>query len=76
VVLRLKKPTRDGKTEIAILSSIAADVASTATVAELYRGRWSVEGLFQTVTQNFNVQIQTLGYPVIGFVFLLCSNGS
>lgn len=63
VVLRLKKNTRNGENEIAILSSLASDVAGTAQVAELYRGRWSIEGLFQTVTQNFNSEIQTLGYP-------------
>jgi IS4 transposase len=63
VVLRLKKVTRDGEREIAILTSLPQTVASATDVADLYRGRWSVETLFQTVTKNFEGEIQTLGYP-------------
>ena len=63
VVLRLKKVTRDGDREIAILTSLPQTVASATDVADLYRGRWSVETLFQTVTKNFEGEIQTLGYP-------------
>jgi IS4 transposase len=63
VVLRLKKVTRDGDLEIAILTSLPKTVASAADVAQLYRGRWSVETLFQIVTNNFEGEIQTLGYP-------------
>ena len=51
--MRLKKVTRDGDWEIAILTSLPQTVASATDVAELYRGRWSVETLFQTVTKNF-----------------------
>ena len=28
-----------------------------------YPNRWSLETLFQTVTENFNGEIQTLAYP-------------
>ena len=63
VVVRLKKVTRDGDWEIAILTSLHQTVASATDVAELYRGRWSIETLFQTVTKNFEGEIQTLGYP-------------
>jgi hypothetical protein len=38
-------------------------IADTAKFAQLYRDRWSVETLFQTVTANFNGEIQTLAYP-------------
>ena len=63
VVLRLKKVTRDGDREIAILTSLPQTVASATDVADLYRGRWSIETLFQTVTKNFDGEIKTLGYP-------------
>lgn len=63
VVLRLKKVTRNGDREIAILTTLPKAVASAADVAQLYRGRWSVETLFQIVTKNFEGEIQTLGYP-------------
>jgi hypothetical protein len=63
VVLRLKKVTRDGDWEIAILTSLPQTVASATDITQLYRGRWSVETLFQIVTKNFEGEIQTLGYP-------------
>ncbi|MEG4294762.1 transposase [Microcoleus sp. C2C3] len=59
----MKKVTRDGDWEIAILTTLPQTVASATDVAELYRGRWSIETLFQTVTKNFEGEIQTLGYP-------------
>jgi Transposase DDE domain len=63
VVVKLFKPTRDKELEIAILTNLSPQVADTAKVAQLYRDRWSVETLFQTVTANFNGEIQTLAYP-------------
>ncbi len=63
VKLKLKKPTRDKDWEIAILTNLPQTDADAATVAELYRRRWSLETLFQTVTENFNGEILTLAYP-------------
>ncbi|MGI8503019.1 MAG: hypothetical protein ACR2LR_18070 [Hassallia sp.] len=37
--------------------------ADAAKIADLYRNRWSIETLFQTVIENFNGEIQTLAYP-------------
>lgn len=63
VVIKLFKPTRDQEKEIAILTNLSSQVADTACIAHLYRNRWSVETLFQTVTENLNGEIQTLAYP-------------
>jgi hypothetical protein len=63
VVVRLHQPTRDGDTEIAILTNLPESVADSFLVARLYRGRWTVETFFQTVTTNFQCEIKTLGYP-------------
>jgi Transposase DDE domain len=63
IVVKLFKPTRDKDSEIAILTNLSPLVADTAHIARLYRDRWSVETLFQTVTENFNGEIQTLAYP-------------
>ncbi|MGJ5676844.1 MAG: hypothetical protein ACR9NN_25115 [Nostochopsis sp.] len=63
VVLKLKKPTRNGENEIAILTMLPTPAVTAAVVTELYQGRRSVENLFQTVTENYECQIQTLGYP-------------
>jgi hypothetical protein len=63
IVVKLFKPTRDKDSEIAILTNLSPLVADTAHIARIYRDRWSVETLFQTVTENFNGEIQTLAYP-------------
>jgi len=63
VLVRLDKPTRDGETEVGILTNIPAEDASAAKIAELYQERWTLEGLFQTLTQILNGEIPSLGYP-------------
>ena len=63
IVVKLEKPTRDGETEIAILTNLPASHASSILVSQLYRKRWRVETLFQVVTQTFHCEIKTLGYP-------------
>ncbi len=62
IVLKLFAPTRDKEWEIAIFSNLT-EVVTAAKIAEIYRNRWTIENLFQTVTQNFNGEIQTLAYP-------------
>jgi hypothetical protein len=62
IVLKLFVPTRDKEWEIAIFSNLPDEVPA-ATIAEIYRNRWSLESLFHTVTENFNGEIQTLAYP-------------
>jgi Transposase DDE domain len=63
ILVRLDKPTRDGDTEVGILTNAPADDASAARVAEVYQKRWTLEGLFQTLTQTLNGEIPSLGYP-------------
>lgn len=65
VVVRLDKPTRDGDAEIAILTNVPVRDACAAKIAELYRDRWTLEGLFQTLTQTLNGEIPSLGYPKV-----------
>lgn len=63
IVLRLAKPTRHGDAEIVVLTNLPATVADAVRVMRLYRQRWQIEGLFLTVTQNFEGEIKTLAYP-------------
>ena len=63
VVVRLHQPTRDGDSEIAILTNLPSTIADSLLVARLYHGRWTVETFFQVVTINFECEIKTLGYP-------------
>ncbi|OUL19697.1 transposase [Nostoc sp. T09] len=63
ILLKLFKPTRGKEWEIAILTNLPPSDAPAAKIAQLYRHRWSLETLFQTVTENFHGEIQTLAYP-------------
>ena len=63
VVVQLDRPTRDGETEIALLTNLPEKEASAVLVAQLYRSRWRIETLFQVATQTFHCEIKTLGYP-------------
>jgi len=62
IVVELWQPTRDGHTELSILSTLPRDV-SAIEVAALYRQRWSIERLFQVLDQCFQGEINTLAYP-------------
>lgn len=78
VTVVLDQPTSDGDTEIHVLTNLTQRQARPAQVAELYRKRWTIEGLFLEVTQTLTCEIQTLAYPPAAlFAFclaLLASN--
>lgn len=59
----LNKATRDGETEIFMLTNLPKSVASAELVAELYRKRWSIETMFQELEGHLHSEINTLGYP-------------
>jgi hypothetical protein len=63
VVVHPDEPTRNGDTEIAILTNVPVRRATAAKVADVYSERWTVEGLFQTLTQILSGEIPSLGYP-------------
>jgi len=77
VTLVLTHATRDGETEIHLLTNLPARVAWARRVAELYRGRWSIEGLFQDLTTILRCEVNTLAYPkaaLFGFCVALASS--
>ena len=63
VSLVLDEPTKDGDSEIHILTNLPKDQADAQAVAELYRKRWTIEGRFYQVTQTLDCEPNTLGYP-------------
>lgn len=63
VTLVLNQPTRDGDTEIHMLSNLQKNEATAMQVAELYRKRWTIEGRFYELAQTLNGEPNTLGYP-------------
>jgi hypothetical protein len=77
VTVTLDQPTQDGDTELHILTNLPAKVA-TKQIADIYRKRWTIEGLFFEVSQTLSCEIDTLCYPKAAlFAFclgLLASN--
>ncbi len=62
VTLVLDKATKDGDTEIHMLTNLREEV-DACKVAEWYRQRWTLEGVFQDLTVSLQCEINTLGYP-------------
>ena len=70
IVLRLNKPTRDGDTELAVVTNLPKRAAGAVKVAEMYRDRWTLETMFQSLTMMLQGELNTLGYPraaLLGF---------
>jgi IS4 transposase len=63
ITLKLDKPTRDGETELHLLTNLPKKLVSPQRVAELYKERWQVEGLFNDLTMALRCEVNTLGYP-------------
>ncbi len=63
VSLVLDKPTRDGDTEIHLLTNLPVRDARAQVVASLYRRRWTIETAFQELEATLEGEIDTLGYP-------------
>lgn len=62
IVLQLDTPTRDGETEIVLLSNLPARVPAVK-IAMTYRDRWTIEKHFQLLTDWLNCEVPTLAHP-------------
>ena len=72
----LKKKTRDGDSEIFIISNLPKRAVGAKRIADIYRGRWTIETSFQELEKWFNSEINALGYPpaaIFGFCVSLVS---
>lgn len=63
VQLQLNRPTREGETEINLLTPLPQAVLGAPQVAAAYGGRWTMEGAFQDLTTQLHSELKTLGYP-------------
>ena len=63
ITVLLDQPTRDGETELHILSNVPAKDAKAKTLADLYRKRWTIETAFQELEATLHSEVNTLGYP-------------
>jgi IS4 transposase len=69
IEIALSKPNDAGDETIALWSNLPEDI-DAATVAQLYRKRWRIEGLFGRLESVLNSEIKTLGHPraaLLGF---------
>ena len=62
IVLKLDEPTRDGETEIVLITNLPAEVTAAACCAA-YAGRWQIEGHYQVLTDLLHCEVPTLGQP-------------
>ncbi|WP_223433706.1 IS4 family transposase, partial [Pseudomonas sp. GL-B-26] len=69
VELNLQTPTESGDTTLLFWSNLP-DSISAEQIADLYRRRWSIEGMFQRLESVLDSEIETLGNPkaaLLGF---------
>ena len=62
IVLKLDVPTRDGETEIVLITNLPCEVTAE-TCCAAYAGRWQIEGHYQRMTDLLHCEIPTLGRP-------------
>jgi hypothetical protein len=60
--IELDEPTRDGETEITLITNLPAEYDARA-IAAAYRQRWTIEGHFQRLTEHLHCEIPGLGQP-------------
>jgi hypothetical protein len=63
VTVLLDRPTRDGDTELHLLTNVPAKDTRAKVIADLYRRRWTIETAFQELEATLDSEITTLGYP-------------
>jgi hypothetical protein len=63
VTVVLDVPTRDGETELHLLTDVPCKDARARVIADLYRRRWTIETAFQELEATLNSEVNTLGYP-------------
>jgi hypothetical protein len=74
ITVELNQPTRDGETEIHVLTNVPPEKADALTLSNLYLERWTIETMFQELTVALTCEVNTLGYPkaaLFGFCLAL-----
>jgi DDE family transposase len=73
IKVELDRPTRHGEAEVYLLSTVGPEVADAATLARLYRQRWSIERAFLHLTTELRCEVHTLSYPPAALFALACA---
>jgi hypothetical protein len=62
IVVRLDRPTREGDTEVVLVTNLPAEVSAIACCAA-YLERWQLERHYQALTDLLHCEVPGLGYP-------------
>ena len=76
ITVKLDAPTRDGDTELHLLTDLPASEVDACLAANLYQDRWQIETAFSEVALWLEAEIKPLGYPraaLLGFCVGLCA---
>ncbi|NQV28254.1 MAG: transposase [Rhodopirellula sp.] len=73
ITVVLNEPTRDGETELHILSNVPMKDASARKLAALYRKRWTIKTVIADITRTLTGEIPSLGYPPAALLALCLS---
>ena len=76
IELQLETPTEAGDTVIRLWSNLP-DTVTARQIAELYRKRWRIEGMFQRLESVLKSEITSLGHPkaaLLGFAVALLAH--
>jgi IS4 transposase len=63
IEVELEEPTEDGETVIRLLTNVPEEKLSALEVAELYRKRWTIEGMFGELEAVLESEVRSLGRP-------------
>ena len=63
IAVQLRTPTRNGDTELHILTNLPEIEAQAALISALYADRWTIETAFHHLTVDLACEVDTLGYP-------------
>ena len=63
VRVHLDAPTQDGDTTLVLLTNVPALRLTARAIAEHYRGRWTIEGMFGELEAALAGELRTLGQP-------------
>ena len=71
ITVELDQPTRDGETEIPVLSNVPPDDADACELADLDRQRWEIENAFHVLTMTLTCELDSNCHPRCA-LFLFC----
>ena len=63
IIITRDKPTKDGKSQVILLTNLEVTKELAVQLANLYLKRWKIEEAFRQLTEYLSCEIQTLGYP-------------